>query len=134
MILNQNFKKIMCPNVYGHATLAFANVHGHATFAFANVHGRAKLAFDFFFSLVCPNISMLIDDLPTQSDKPKKFRGGAVVNESHKESSPCSSKDRGSLESKGHTKNQHNETSKRRRKRDKENHEIGMVEISPGNK
>jgi hypothetical protein len=27
---------------------------------------------------------MLIDDLPTQSDKPKKFKGGAVVNESHK--------------------------------------------------
>jgi hypothetical protein len=36
--------------------------------------------------------------------------------------------------SKGHMKNQHNETSKRRRKRDKENHEIGMAEISPGNK
>jgi hypothetical protein len=91
MILNQNFKKIMCPNV-----------HGHATFTFANVHGCATLAFDFFFfSLVCPNISMLIDDLPTQSDKLKKFRGGAFVNESHKESSPCSSKDRGSLEEQG---------------------------------
>jgi hypothetical protein len=77
---------------------------------------------------------MLIDDLPTQSDKSKKFKGGAVVNESHKESSPCSSKDRGSLESKGHMKNQHNETTKRRRKYDKENHEIGMAEISPGNK
>jgi hypothetical protein len=77
---------------------------------------------------------MLIDDLPTQSDKLKKFKGGAVVNESHKKSSPCSSKDRGSLESKGYTKNQHNETTKRGRKRDKENHEIGIAEISPGNK
>jgi hypothetical protein len=38
------------------------------------------------------------------------------------------------LESKGHTKNQHNETTKRRRKCDNENHEIGMAEISPGNK
>jgi hypothetical protein len=122
MILNKKFKKITCPNVRGHATLAFANV----AFDF--------IFLGFFFLLVCPNISMLIDELPTQSDKPKKFKGGAVVNESHKESSPCSSKDRGSLESKGHMKNQHNETTKRRRKYDKENHEIGMAEISPGNK
>jgi hypothetical protein len=49
-------------------------------------------------------------DLHTESDKPKEFKSGAVVNESHKQSSPCSSKDRGSLESKGHTNKQHNET------------------------
>jgi hypothetical protein len=53
---------------------------------------------------------MLINDLHTQSDKPKEFKSGAVVNESHKQSSPCCSKDRGSLESKGHTNKQHNET------------------------
>jgi hypothetical protein len=53
---------------------------------------------------------MLINDVHTQSDKPKEFKSGAVVNESHKQSSPCSSKDRGSLESKGHTNKQHNET------------------------
>lgn len=82
----------------------------------------------------CGDISMLIDDLPTQSDRPEKFRGGALVTESHKESSPCSRNDRGSLESKGLTKNQPNETTERKRKRDKENHEIGMDEISPENK
>jgi hypothetical protein len=53
---------------------------------------------------------------------------------SHNESSPCSSNDRGSLESKGHVKNQPNETTERKRKRDKENQEIGMGEISPENK
>ncbi|KAE8125454.1 hypothetical protein FH972_020260 [Carpinus fangiana] len=52
---------------------------------------------------------------------------------SHKESSPCTSNDRGSLESKGHAKNQPNETTERKRKRDKENHERGMGEISPEN-
>jgi hypothetical protein len=49
---------------------------------------------------------MLINDLHTESDKPKEFKSGAVVNESHKQSSPCCSKDRGSLESKGHTNKQ----------------------------
>jgi hypothetical protein len=38
------------------------------------------------------------------------------------------------FESKGHVKNQPNETTERKRKRDKENHEIGMGEISPENK
>ena len=55
-------------------------------------------------------------------------------NESHKESSPCSSNDRGILESKGQEKNQPNETNERKRKRDQENREIGMGEISPENK
>lgn len=85
----------------------------------------------------CGDISMLIDDLPTQSERPEKFRGGAVVTECHKESSPCtpcSNSDRGSLESKGHAKNQPNEASLRNRKRDKENHGIGMGELSPENK
>jgi hypothetical protein len=31
----------------------------------------------------------------------------------------------------GHVKHQPNETTERKRKRDKENHEIGMGEISP---
>jgi hypothetical protein len=82
----------------------------------------------------CGDISMLIDDLPTQSDRTEKFRGGAVVTECHKESSPCSNSDRGSLESKGHTKNQPNEASLRKRKHDKEKHGIGMGEISTENK
>jgi hypothetical protein len=46
---------------------------------------------------------MLINDLHIQIDKPKEFKSGAVVNESHKQSSHYSSKDRVSLESKGHT-------------------------------
>ena len=54
--------------------------------------------------------------------------------ECHKESSSCSYNDRGSLESKGHVKNQPNETTERKRKCDKENHEIGMDDISPNNK
>jgi hypothetical protein len=66
--------------------------------------------FFFILPLMCTNIFMLINDLHTQSDKPKEFKSGAVVNESHKQSSPCSSKDRGSLESKGHMNKQHNET------------------------
>jgi hypothetical protein len=43
----------------------------------------------------------------------------------------CSCNDRESLESEGHEKNQSNETTERNRKRDKEDHEIGMGEISP---
>jgi hypothetical protein len=50
---------------------------------------------------MCANIFMLINDLHTQIDKPKEFKSGAVVNESHKQSSHCNSKDRGSLESTG---------------------------------
>jgi hypothetical protein len=53
---------------------------------------------------------MLINDLHTESDKPKEFKSGAVVNESHKQSSHCCSKDKGSLESNGHMNKQHNET------------------------
>ena len=71
---------------------------------------------------------MLINDLHTEIDKQKEFESGAVVNESHKQSSPCSSKDRGSLESNGHMNKQHNETTKRIKggimKLEKKNHEI----------
>jgi hypothetical protein len=44
---------------------------------------------------------MLINDLQTQIDKPREFKSGPVVNETHKQNSDCSSKEKGSLESKG---------------------------------
>jgi hypothetical protein len=47
------------------------------------------------------NIFMLINDLHSQIDRPKEFKSGPVVSESHKQSSHCSSKDRGSPESTG---------------------------------
>jgi hypothetical protein len=77
--------------------------------AIANVsptHTLVNVYVFYFFT----NISMLINDLHTQSYKPKELKSGAVVNECHKQSSPCSSKDKGSLKSKDHTNKQHNET------------------------
>jgi hypothetical protein len=44
---------------------------------------------------------MLVIDLQTQIDKPREFKSGPVVNETHKPNADCSSKEKGSLESKG---------------------------------
>jgi hypothetical protein len=43
----------------------------------------------------------LINDLLTQIDKPREFKSGPVVNETRKQNSDCSSKEKGSLGSKG---------------------------------
>lgn len=80
------------------------------------------------------NTSLLIDVLPSESERPENFSGGVVVTKCSKESSSCSKGDKESLDSEGHGKNRPNETSVRKRKRDKQKAGKGMGLISSENK